>query len=557
MALVFGALAALFGAYQAWLLPVLTDWVSSAVDEGYTSYAASRIRAGEWPYRDFHFLWTPGTPVLHAILQGLGFGWLGERAVALAASIGTGIFVLRFAKQWELRFLDFVFLGVLLMGWSFSLWNIPYSSWYAVFCAVGGIWCLTPDGGPPVSKPRPVASALLFALSFWFKQNIGILSFLGSFAGLLYLPHLHSDFDQKLFPKKLSPKLLLQPALTRSSLVFAATFAAGLAIPFAAIAAFGGTRAFTQAFSQIFLFPLRYPSLMGEPLKGELLAAPLTSLGLWILSLFFLRQDSDSKSARMIQLGVIAYLGLYLSRAPEDFLRGGFLLLSLAAWPISLAIGATEENKEHSARFFALWLPGLGIFAQVFPRFDFQHFLFVFPLTALLLTFAYARTRKRYPKLPRAWLAFPLVLLAAGGLLEQKRVFDLRTEGARDSLGRISSGAGARLNEEVIAVWRFLTREGLKPNDPILVLPNATALYLWTGFRNPTPHLQFFPGYVESHGDTQESVLPAFRAAGGRFLVVQERSGIEKDVPEIWREVQKDYRVEKSFPEHFTIYVPR
>ncbi len=58
MALVFGALAALFGAYQAWLLPVLTDWVSSAVDEGYTSHAASRIRAGEWPYRDFHFVIT-------------------------------------------------------------------------------------------------------------------------------------------------------------------------------------------------------------------------------------------------------------------------------------------------------------------------------------------------------------------------------------------------------------------------------------------------------------------------------------------------------------------
>ena len=150
----------------------------------------------------------------------------------------------------------------------------------------------------------------------------------------------------------------------------------------------------------------------------------------------------------------------------------------------------------------------------------------------------------------------PIVLLVLGGVGAQLEVMKVRLEGKRDSLGRVSSGSGFRLNEEVTAVWRFLRSEGLGEGDPILVLPNATSVYQWTGFRNPTPHLQFFPGYVEAFGDSQSAVLPAFRAAGGRFLVVQERSGAETNVPEIWREIQRDYRVVKSFPEHFTIYAP-
>jgi len=522
VALIWVALSALFLAYQAWLLPVLTDWVSAAVDEGFVTYAAQRIREGAWPHRDFFFLWTPGTPLLHAALESAGFSWVGERAASLVASAGSGLLILGWARRWRLPLFERALLAALLAVWSFSLWNIPYSSWYAVFLALLAMRVL----------PRSItAAALLFGASFWFKQNIGIPACLGAVLWLL------QQRDRS--------------AAARVS----AIFLIALVLPLAAIGVFGGGFALRQALNQIFIFPFHYASLMGTAPASESFAAPLSSLGLWVLSLYFLRADSASRSARLVQLGVVAYVGMYAMKSPESFLQAGFMLLSIVAWPLSLAIALTEKGGR--ARVLSFWLPGLGIFLQVFPRMDFQHFLFVFPLSALLLAHALARLHARYNWLPPFWARLPAFLLLLSGVILQAGVVDVRLHGSRDSLGRISSGAGQRLDEEVTAVWRFLKNEGLKEGDPILVLPNAVAVYGWTGFRNPTPHPQFFPGYVDGYGDKQSAVLPSFRAAGGRFLVVQERSGLETDVPQIWEEIQKNYREVKSFPEHFTVYAPR
>lgn len=515
------AIAAFLG-FEIWLLPTLTDWVSSAVDEGFTSYAAMRIRAGEWPHRDFFFPCTPGTPLLHAALQWAGAGWVGERAASLIASFGSLWLTLSFARAWRIPFIERALLAGLLAGWSFSLWNVPHSSWYAVFVALLAVKLL----------PRSLALAgALFALSFWFKQNVGLLGALGAAAWLLTTGE------------------------RRGCARLWAVMFFGVGAPFVAIWAFGGSFALKQAARQILLFPLHYPALMGTAPASETFAAPLTLLGLWILSLFFLRAGGKSRSARLVQLGVVGYAGIYVARAPVEFLHSGFMLLSFAAWPLSLALALTE--KEKSARFLAWWLPALGIFLQVFPRIDFQHFLFVFPLSALLLMFALARLHARYSWLPPLWARLPALALLAGGIYLQAGVVELRLHGVPDSLGRVSGGANQRLDEEVTAVWRLLSAEGLKPGDPILVLPNAVAVYPWTGFRDPTPHLQFFPGYVEAYGQSQSEVLPNFRAAGGRFLVVQERSGLETNVPEIWREIQAEYREVKSFPEYFTVYAPR
>ncbi|MGZ3653947.1 MAG: hypothetical protein ACXVCS_00250 [Bdellovibrionota bacterium] len=522
VALLCGALSVLFLVYQAWLLPVLTAWVSSAVDEGFVTYAAQRIREGAWPHRDFFYLWTPGTPLLHAGLEAAGISWVGERAASLIASLGSALLILGWARRWRLPFVERALLAALLAVWSFSLWNIPYSSWYAVFLALLAMRVL----------PRSLAAAGgLFALSFWFKQNIGIPACLGALFWLL------RQRDRS--------------AAARVG----AVFLSGVILPFAAIGIFGGGFALRQALSQIFIFPFHYVSLMGTAPASETFAAPLSALGLWVLSLYFLRADSVSRSARLVQLGVVAYVVIYAMKSPEHFLQSGFILLSIMAWPLSLALALTE--REGRSRFLGFWLPGLGIFFQVFPRLDFQHFLFVFPLSALLLAYALARLHARYTWLPPFWARLPAILLLASGVILQGGVVDLRLNGSRDSLGRISSGSGQRLDEEVTAVWRYLKSEGLKAGDPILVLPNAVAVYGWTGFRNPTPHPQFFPGYVDGFGDKQSAVLPEFRAAGGRFLVVQERSGLESDVPQIWEEIQKNYREVKSFPEHFTVYAPR
>ncbi|HEY8279378.1 MAG TPA: hypothetical protein VIH99_07140 [Bdellovibrionota bacterium] len=508
--------------YGYWLLPVLTDWVSSAVDEGYTSYAAQRIRAGELPYRDFFFLWTPGIAYLHALLQALGCSWVGERAAALLASCGSGFLVWRWARSFTGK--DRALLTLLLLAWGYSLWNIPYSSWYAVFFGLLAV-SLFPQ--------QIVLAALAWAMAFWFKQNVGILSLLGALVWLLWR-------------KK-----------NREAARLGGVFLLALLLPFLGFAFFGGATALSQALRQIFLFPFLYPSLMGAMPEAQTLAAPLTAFGLWLLSLFFLGAQGDSRSLRLLQLGVLTYVFVYAFRAPREFLLGGLLWVSLLVWPASAALGWAGRTEEERAQFLALWLPGLGIFLQSFPRVDFQHLLFVFPLAAYFLLTSLARLNERYPWLPFFWSRLPAFLLLAGGVWLQLEVVQTRLGAAPDSLERISQGPGRRLDEEVTAVWRFLSAQGLKRGDPILVLPNATSVYTWTSFRNPTPHQQFFPGYVEAFGHAQAAVLPAYRSAGGRYLVVQERSGLEQSVPEIYRQIQTDYEVVKSFPEHFTIYAPR
>lgn len=515
-------------AYHARLLAVLTDWISFAVDEGYTSYAARRIREGELPHRDFFFLWTPGTAYFHAAMQALGASWVHERAAAMVASAASCALALRWAKEWLGRG-DLLLLLLLLFAWGFALWNIPYASWYAVLCALAAMRAL---------PKRAVLSGALFALAFWFKQNVGILAFLGACAWLLL--EARGDAEKR-----------------KVAFRFAGAFGAVFAAPFFLMLVFGGAEALLQALRQIFLFPLMYPSLMGTAPPARIFATPLTSLGLWLLSLFFLRKQTGNRTASLLQFGLLVYVGMQAWKAPREFEVGCFLLLSVLAWPLSLVAELAREDRPGFRRFLAFWLPGFGVFLQVLPRLDFQHFLFVAPFSLLLLARALKLLAERYPFLAGGWVRLPLLLLLAGGVFLQLQVQRTLRVGQPDPLGVITYELPYRLDEEAYAAIRFLRAEGLKAGDPLLVLPNATSFYQWSGFRNPTPHQQFFPGYVEAYGAKQEQVLAQYRERGGRYLLVQERSGLEENVPEIHRQIERDYEVLKMFPEYFTIYVPK
>ncbi len=515
-------------------LSVVTDWVSFAVDEGYTSNAARRILAGELPYIDFFFLWTPGTAFFHALLQKLGAGWQWERAASLIASAGSSVLVLRIASDF-LSQRDRGFLICLLIIWGFGLWNFPYSSWYAVFWAVLAI---------SAQGRAPFLAGLLFAMSFWFKQNIGILSLSGA-VFWWFMPVFHGA----------SPKLAAKPIIR-----LVAGFSTVFTIPFLLFYFVGGGNALWMAFRQIFLFPISYPSLMGTLPEGRIFAAPLTLLGLWLVSFPLLRGTasvSNKSSLRLLQFSLIMYALVQAGRNPKEFLTGSLILLAFIAWPFSFAMELYCSDRTALRRFLAVWLPGLGIFLQVLPRLDFQHFLFVLPLSLFMLIRGIGLLPIRYPFLQGLWVRAPVLLLLIGGLYFQLQLVKVSFDGIKDGLGFHSSGKVLALNEEAAAVIRFLRAEGLSSGGPLLVLPNATSFYQWSGFRNPTPHQQFFPGYVEAYGAEQSDVLAGYREKGGYFLLVQERSGLASSVPVIASEIERDYTALKMFPEYFTVYVPK
>ena len=201
-----------------------------------------------------------------------------------------------------------------------------------------------------------------------------------------------------------------------------------------------------------------------------------------------------------------------------------------------------------------LWLPWLGAFLQVYPRADFAHFLFVFPLAAAPLVWALGRLPRRYPSVASAWAFFPVVLLLLGGGLFQGRMLFARQFGAVDPTGLVSYGEPHRLNDEMRDVREFLRAQGLKRGDPLLVLPYATTFYRFSGFRNPTPHNQFFPGYVEAYGASESEVLRHFEEKGGRYVVLQYGSGLEQVAPELDRQLKNRYEEQRRFPYQFSVW---
>lgn len=514
--LVFFLVYLLYGIFH---LTVLTDWIGYAVDEGFTAYGAQRIREGQVPYRDFFFLWTPGILGLHAFLQEVGFSAVGERFSSLLAAAGTGALIIRWGYELGLAAWEKLLLAALLLVWGFTLWNIPYSSWLAVFGALSAV-----RAG---QKSKWILAGALFALSFWFKQNVGILSAAGMGAYLALTG--------------------AWPVLARMSL----SVALGILAPFLLFAlAFGGA-AFAQAFSQIFLFPLQYPALMSEPLPISDMGAPLAVLGIWMISLYFFRATFRFKALAMAAVIVYAMVGIM--REGRGFYGGAFFLLSLVAWASALLAASVESTEKRKAVFF-LGLPLLGAFLQVFPRWDLQHFLFVFPISALFLVWSLSCVRKRYYWIPGLWLQMPAIFLLIGGGIYQARVNLLHAYGMHDPVGFISFGDGHNLNQEMAEVRDFLLQEGLEPGGPILVMPNATSFYRFSGFRNPTPHDQFFPGYVAAFGASEKDVLSGYEKAGGRFVVVQQRSKLERFAPVLESQLKVGYEPFRDFKLHFSVW---
>ncbi|MCO5142384.1 MAG: hypothetical protein M9962_04755 [Oligoflexia bacterium] len=297
--------------FQAiYLSPLVADWLGFIVDEGYTLDAAQRILKGEVPHRDFFFLWTPGTAYLHAFLDWLGFGWLQSRWVAaLVAALTSSILFSHFSKLdiGRSRF----FFYFLLLFWNFSLWGFPYSSWYAVFFVALSFYF--------INKNFLLMGALL-GFSFWFKQNVGILSFLFVVGGLFLK-------DRK--------------SLFRFIFAFIAT----VLIPFFILCIFYGKDFFSHFINQIFIFPLTYQKVMFQGLPWQQMGSPLVTIGLWLLCLIFSHQKALPKNIRAMTLVLVLYTTIMIWSRSQTYFYGLFFSASLFIFIISLIYFCVNFKK--------------------------------------------------------------------------------------------------------------------------------------------------------------------------------------------------------------------
>ena len=499
------------------LLPVLQDWVSLAVDEGWIHYGAQRLNQGELPHRDFFFLWTPGILLVQASIMKLGGGWLTERGLSLFFAALTVFGLNLWAVRLKFSKNEILWMFFLHLAWGFSLWNFPYSSWYAIALAIWAAYFL---------ERSIVLAGLLFGISFWFKQNIGLLALAGGMGAIL-----------------------VQKNISISCKLFASA-AIWIALPFG-IALYIDSHLFKAAFQQIFLFPFSYRTLMYAPFPWKDIGGPMIVLGFWILGLiYFQKNTKPSRNSRFLVVTFVGYLFYVYLQKGNDIFLGSFFFLSLLVWPLSFLLFFKE--RDYSVLYFLL--PCLGAFFQAYPRSDFQHFLFTFPIVIFLLIRICGWIGTYNVNISKPWVFFPLGLLLWGGIILNIPLWNLRLNVERDETGRLSSGAARLLNKEMADVKLYLETKGMKVGDPLLVAPNATFFYSYSQFRNPTPHNQFFPGYVQGYGANEGGVLGDYIEKGGRFIVIQQRSGFESNTPVIYHDMLEKFHLAKNFPLHFSVW---
>jgi hypothetical protein len=447
-----------------WCRDLLTDWLALLQVEGRLESAAARFLAGEVFYRNFAFSDVPGAVLVQALAQTLG---IASRYFYLMAASASVAMVFHWSANWG-AFARSILL-LLLVTWSFSLWNISEPSWIALSFALAGIGSMR--------SGRWALAGLFFGVTFWFHQQMGIAA-IGGAALFVFL------YMEGWVLPLVAVGLIVIPVI-------------GIHLTDPAL--------LSLAIGQIDWLP-------GQPLRNlpkQVIGAPLVVLGLWVLSLYFFR--STQKLRGFSILAVLAYAMVGWMREGRSFLLGCFFLFSVLVWLVVPAL-ALRLPKEDRKEIFLVWLPA-ALFCLLFSG-DFPPFLQLFPLVAYFLVWILHRLRALYGWLPRAWFFAPALLLLLGGVVHQSRLFFLRAYAATDSIGRQSFGEVSQVSRELAALKEFLVVQN--PQEGILVLPSAPYLYPYIGIRNLSP----FDVVTESTFAPPASLLSYYQS-GGKYLVIQ------------------------------------
>ncbi len=468
---ILGWALVLSSVWLALFLPAMNPWIGVLVDEPYTLVAAMRVADGQIPYRDFFFLWTPGVIYLHEAIHALTHEWLYSGRIFL---ILVGLALLwwhqRAAKVAGISKFGRILIWCAALGWGIPQWNQPYASWYAI-----AVLLLS---AIPLGK-KNVLAGILIALSFWFKQNIGLYGF---FAALAFL----------LLAKKRSDVLR-----------YLAGWALGILPGFFYFAVHHALLPFLK---QTLAFPWTY---------REVMAFPFTSVP------FF---------------------------HPT---RGIFFVVTMIAFPLAWWIFLRNRSGRNLEWSKYLLLSSAG-FLQIYPRFDFSHFVFSFSCAVVPFVWGIEECRGIGRRLGYGVL---FVLLCAGfwesgaNLSETwggEKVFALRGRGfIHDYLSEIRD------------VTSYLKKLGVEEGSLVVQIPVTTAFYFYSGLKNGTPHNQFFPMYVETYGENQSEVLAHYLQNGGKYIVVDRNAGAKGYVPVLMGVLERDFFELHRFPLSLSVWAPR
>jgi len=453
-------------------------------DEGIILQGAQRILAGEVLYRDFFSFFTPGSYYFLALIFKI-FGSsiiVARTTLVIIGAVASSITYLlsRRVCSRQTALLTAAIVTVTTLPYRFLVlhnWDSTLWACLAVYCAVRLV--------ETSSRACAFAAGSLIAVTFLFEQSKGAGLALGLCAGLLAIHFLGPQF------------------LTRARIFH---LAIGLAWPFVLTLAYFGAQHSLSLMLADWFWPLRHYSLANHVPYGYQNWSDETRQTLF---------GSDLWAVRAITV-------LALSPCFLIPLLPIVAVAMLAYWLVQMV---RQQEPECKANYYVLTTaaPSGLLLSVVIGRADIIHFVYLFPLFALVLAWViegkdipgrfYSKIRSGIT----AYIAIAFALLGTALLI--------RTIGAHHVTTR--RGEITVPGKDTVVDY---VQAHVAPGERIVVYPYLPLYYYLTATYSPTRYEYFQPGMHTPH--QADEILSQLSSKRARVILFE--AGFVEKIPRSW-----------------------
>jgi hypothetical protein len=349
---------------------------------GYNLVPAERILAGDVPYRDFLYNYTPGVLWLNAVLfRLLGTSLMTARVGVYTAKVVSAVFLYLIGTRYLHRWLALVPVLMMLAWIGYGDLLKVFPTQYGMPFLLGAWLCMLKAVESPPGRGRTVwltATGLFVGLVFIFKQNVGVFLLAAGCISVLG------------FEKTAGSRAAAVVTASKRALLVAT----GFAVPVGAMSTYlASHRAFVPMISHFFRHAAAYEEAKGIALPEPSVLLVSLAIGLIIAGIAFgIDRIYPRSAAAWLALALGALMAIVLWNGGKGG-RGDAIYQSLVAEVYYLPIYAAIAGLVLYLKKGKLWrsapvliglLFALGAFLEIVPRSDADHLARVLPASFVL-----------------------------------------------------------------------------------------------------------------------------------------------------------------------------
>jgi hypothetical protein len=511
---------------------------------GYNLYSATRILAGEVPYRDFHTLYPPETLYLNARL----FQWFG-------VSLYTALFGVFVFKTLTVLFIYLSGREVLSRGQALAVaalalvWlrpNGPFKAvpmhYGALFLAIA-LWLLLKHSRTPRPGLRFAAGVALGVLAT-FKHNIGAYALTGALIVTLL------DDEQ----------LSLRPSALWRQWRRAAILLAGFLLPVVPVLIYMKSQQALGAMTRALLFG------PGEFLLNRLASVPSPDVPLLyaaaIAAIAFIAAGLQASRSLLVAIwgvAIIAHLAFFLL-SPQSAIDKLIFYLPIFVIVAALAVFLFNEEMQTSERraLLAVTVAAAAAFMEAFPRFAREQAIAAMPFVVLLLIVLLHCLQPVMKKRARVAVSFAPVMvilttafMLAGGRLLFNLVFDAGLGFRSNTELAVDRGRGVYFPQaqarEIESVVGYI-QQRVPPDGYFFPQSYAGSSYLFLADRRNPSGAQFWGGVGVSPAERART-LEALDAEHVNLILTSDRDLTAERYAPLRDYIERNFRPAATFGE--------